>query len=267
MNIEQLLNDEIKNRNSSTEISEDKPDPLLIAREQNHDLAILTCALFSYGNAKQIVKFLKKLPFHLIDRPVNEKNIRDSLEDLKYRFQSNEDIVQWFLLLQKIRQKEKEIQQHTNALNNSHKPKESFLKNKMMEFYQEDHNIVNVIQKTIFLLHSLIDYESRGLNFLIGSNKPTNSPLKRWNMFLRWMVRKDNIDLGYWENDFKTSDLVMPLDTHTFNLGKKFKLISRKSYDLKAAIELTNSLKKFDENDPLKYDFALYRIGQERLSI
>jgi len=53
-----------------------------------------------------------------------------------------------------------------------------------------------------------------------------------------------------------------PLDTHTFNLGKKFNLIKSKTYNLKAAIELTNSLKIFDNKDPVKYDFALYRLGQ-----
>jgi len=55
------------------------------------------------------------------------------------------------------------------------------------------------------------------------------------------------------------------LDTHTFNVGKKLGLIDRKSYDFQAVLELTQSLKDIDENDPVKYDFALYRLGQERL--
>lgn len=60
------------------------------------------------------------------------------------------------------------------------------------------------------------------------------------------------------------SELILPLDTHTFALCKKLKIIQRQSYDLKAAIEATEFLKKLDPHDPIKYDFALYRLGQER---
>ena len=55
----------------------------------------------------------------------------------------------------------------------------------------------------------------------------------------------------------------MPLDTHTFKVGQKLGLIERKVYDFKAVLELTEALKKFDKFDPVKYDFALYRLGQE----
>ena len=83
-------------------------------------------------------------------------------------------------------------------------------------------------------------------------------------MFLRWMVRKDNIDMGLWSGVDKR-DLIMPLDTHTFNVSKRLGLLKRKTYDLASAIELTETLKGFDESDPLKYDFALYRLGQEKI--
>ncbi|RLD41699.1 MAG: TIGR02757 family protein, partial [Bacteroidetes bacterium] len=88
--------------------------------------------------------------------------------------------------------------------------------------------------------------------------------LKRWMMFLRWMVREDNIDMGLWSR-VDRKDLIMPLDTHTFNVGLRLGLLKRKTYDLQAAIELTDTLKGFDENDPLKYDFAIYRLGQEKI--
>jgi uncharacterized protein (TIGR02757 family) len=80
------------------------------------------------------------------------------------------------------------------------------------------------------------------------------------------MVRDDNIDMGLW-SEIDRSDLIIPLDTHTFNVSKKLGLLQRKTYDLEAAIELTDNLKKFDKSDPLKYDFALYRIGQEKIEI
>ncbi len=88
--------------------------------------------------------------------------------------------------------------------------------------------------------------------------------LKRWMMWLRWMVREDNIDMGLFFGIDK-ADLIMPLDTHTFSVGLKLGLLKRKTYDLQAAIELTDTLKTFDKTDPLKYDFALYRLGQEKI--
>jgi uncharacterized protein (TIGR02757 family) len=56
----------------------------------------------------------------------------------------------------------------------------------------------------------------------------------------------------------------MPLDVHTFNVSKKLTLLSRKTYDFKAVLELTQTLREFDINDPVKYDFAIYRLGQSK---
>ena len=81
-------------------------------------------------------------------------------------------------------------------------------------------------------------------------------------MFLRWMVRNDNLDMGLWTKVDK-KDLILPLDTHTFKVSQKLGLLDRKSYDLKSAIIITQELKKLDPQDPIKYDFAIYRLGQE----
>lgn len=111
---------------------------------------------------------------------------------------------------------------------------------------------------------------SHGLDFLIGRESnfsPAGSPLKRWNMFLRWMVRRDCIDLGRWEGAVSAADLILPLDTHTFNVSRKLGLLRRKSYDLGAALEITKNLATLCPSDPVKYDFAIYRIGQERLDL
>ena len=83
-------------------------------------------------------------------------------------------------------------------------------------------------------------------------------------MFLRWMVRDDNLDLGLWKGINK-KDLILPLDTHTFKVSQKLGLLDRQSYDLKSALLITEKLKEFDEFDPIKYDFSLYRIGQEKM--
>ena len=84
---------------------------------------------------------------------------------------------------------------------------------------------------------------------------------KRLNMFLRWMVRgNDGIDFGLWQ-DIPVSALMMPLDVHTGNVSRKLKLLARKANDWKAVEELTANLRKFDPDDPVKYDFALFGLG------
>jgi uncharacterized protein (TIGR02757 family) len=135
--------------------------------------------------------------------------------------------------------------------------------------YSKNRSTIEGINEVIKALGELYPYESMGYNFLISQvtlKTKGAGALKRWMMYLRWMVREDSIDMGLWSGVDK-SDLIIPLDTHTFNVSKKMGLLSRKSYDLQAAIELTAKLREFDKEDPLKYDFALYRIGQEKLWI
>jgi len=88
------------------------------------------------------------------------------------------------------------------------------------------------------------------------------SACKRLNMMLRWFVREDakGVDFGIWKN-IKTSQLVCPLDVHVERQARILGLIDRKQSDWKAAIELTENLKKIDPKDPVKYDFALFGIG------
>ena len=79
-------------------------------------------------------------------------------------------------------------------------------------------------------------------------------------MYLRWMVRKDGIDFGLW-NEIPTSKLIMPIDTHVARLSRYLGLSKRKSVDWKMAKEVTDALKMLDPIDPVKYDFALSRLG------
>lgn len=109
---------------------------------------------------------------------------------------------------------------------------------------------------------SLPDYPHR-------TKKHVSSPLqkstcKRLNMFLRWMVRKDDygVDFGIW-NKLKPSDLIMPCDLHVDQVARKLNLITRKQTDWQTAVELTERLREFDRLDPVKYDFALFGLGIE----
>lgn len=88
------------------------------------------------------------------------------------------------------------------------------------------------------------------------------SACKRLNMFLRWMVRKDNngVDFGIWEQ-IPMSSLICPIDLHVERAARKMMLITRKPVDWATAIELTDNLIKLDKNDPVKYDFALFGLS------
>ena len=89
-----------------------------------------------------------------------------------------------------------------------------------------------------------------------------NSACKRINMFLRWMVRKDDcgVDFGIWKK-IRTRDLICPCDVHVERTARQLGLINRKQTDWKMACELTESLKQFDREDPVKYDFALFGLS------
>ena len=109
---------------------------------------------------------------------------------------------------------------------------------------------------------SLEDYPTRTHKHV--ATPARNSSCKRLNMFLRWMVRKDNkgVDFGIWDK-IKTSQLVCPCDVHVERVARKLGLITRPKPDWQTAVELTQNLKQLDPNDPVKYDFALFGLGVE----
>ena len=101
--------------------------------------------------------------------------------------------------------------------------------------------------------------DDRVLRYLLTS--PTDgSACKRMNLYLRWMVRRTPPDLGLW-TFVDPAKLVMPLDTHVHRIATFLGLSERKSGDWKTARALTDALARFDDADPVRYDFALCRLG------
>jgi uncharacterized protein (TIGR02757 family) len=111
---------------------------------------------------------------------------------------------------------------------------------------------------------SLDDFPHRTKKHI--SSPKQKSTCKRLNMFLRWMVRADDkgVDFGIW-NTLKPKDLVCPCDVHVDRVGRLLGLINRKQTDWLTAVELTAHLKEFDPFDPVKYDFALFGLGVEKV--
>ena len=89
------------------------------------------------------------------------------------------------------------------------------------------------------------------------------SACKRLNLFLRWMVRSDRVDPGGWKG-IPASKLVIPLDIHMYRFASLLGLTERKQANLATALEVTTEFAKISPDDPVKYDFALTRLGIRR---
>ncbi len=245
-NLKELLDSELQKRDTSFELSYDKPDPLLVAKRYNDEYISLICALFAYGNAKLIVKFLDSLDFSLLDE--NEDKIKKELNSFYYRFQKPKDVIDIFITIKRLKEYDS-------------------IENIVYTGYKKEENLLDGLWSLIDSIRSLHPSNSHGFNFFF-LNRPKKirgaGTYKRYFMYFRWMVRKNSLDMGLW-NKIDKKDLIMPVDTHVFNISRKLGLLNRKSCDLQAALEITDKLKEFDPTDPVKYDFAIYRIGQEKL--
>ena len=97
------------------------------------------------------------------------------------------------------------------------------------------------------------------MRFLLPSPEQ-GSACKRMNLYLRWMVRRDSVDLGLW-SAVKPSALVIPVDVHIYNVARRARLTRYKTPGWAMARDLTARLRRFDPDDPVKYDFAFHRMG------
>ena len=123
------------------------------------------------------------------------------------------------------------------------------------------------LERAVTTLESLAHEEAARLGLEVTRSFKTflprpssGSACKRWNMFLRWMVRADDgIDLGVWS--LPASSLVLPLDTHTHRISQYVGLTARKQANWRTAVEITAALRQLDANDPVRFDFALAHLG------
>lgn len=239
-----FLEDQYQHFNAQDAISKTLLDPLLVARKFQHEKVALFCALFAYGNVRAILNFLDTCALEMLLQSCDSR--KDFVCTHKpYRFQSNAEICDVFQALWSLDSLEEIFYAGYQKRG---------IQNGILMGIQN-------LQRSIY--KRLKTPNSKGLQFLLGTlvTEQNTSPLKRWNLFLRWMVRKDCLDLGLWKSVEK-SDLLLPLDTHTFRISQRLGLLGRRSYDFRAVLEVSEALRKFDASDPIKYDFALYRIGQ-----
>jgi uncharacterized protein (TIGR02757 family) len=98
-----------------------------------------------------------------------------------------------------------------------------------------------------------------GVRYFFAS-PAAGSACKRLNLYLRWMARRDGVDLGLWRRP-DPSQLVLPLDAHTFRIARRIRLTRYRSPGWTMAVDVTRRLRQLDPADPVKYDFAFHRMG------
>lgn len=169
--------------------------------------------------------------------------------------------------------KEKDLKPFLNFKHRTFQPDDTLY---FISFFRRFYEQYNSLESAFFPDHvqsveeSLSHFHNTFFNSPLAlqrTRKHVSTPIrksscKRLNMFLRWMVRKDDrgVDFGIWDR-CDTKELKIPLDVHVFKVAHQLGLLTRDKTDWPAVIELTNNLLKFDPVDPVKYDYALFSIG------
>lgn len=222
--------------------------PHLFSKKQDIEIAGFFAAIFSWGNRTTIINKSKELLQLMNNAPHDflmhhTANDLKTLEHFKHRTFNATDLLYFiqFLRFHYSLHDSLEIA-FTKGMNKKDKTVENGLK----EFHK--------------YFFSLPDIPQRTKKHIASPEK--NSSCKRLNMYLRWMVRKDNmgVDFGIWQN-ISPAQLICPVDVHVARVSKRFNLLHRNQTDWNAALELTDYLRTFDKYDPVKYDFALFGLG------
>lgn len=225
------------------------PDPLeflyRFSNPQDREIFGLLASSLAYGKVEQILRSLSAAflqtgssPFLYLCHSSFEE-IKADFEGFRHRFTTGADIA---LLLWSAKRL---IQEHGSLY-------ECFLAG-----YDEGHETV-LPALSAFVGQLRRDACCTWCGFLPSPER--GSPCKRLNLFLRWMVREDDVDPGGWKG-ICPSKLIVPLDTHMHRIGLMLGLTKRKQADLRTAVEITEAFRALSPEDPVRYDFVLTRFG------
>jgi uncharacterized protein (TIGR02757 family) len=225
--------------------------PHLFTRKQDIEIAGLFAAIFSWGaratiinKSKSLMQLMDMAPYDFI-RHHQEKDLQRMLH-FKHRTFNPTDLLYFITFLQ-------HHYTHYESLEDAFFREETAGNNPDAKI----ENALNFFYQYFFCLE---DAPERTRKHVASPAK--NSTCKRLNMFLRWMIRKDNagVDFGIWDKA-APSELIIPVDLHVMRVANRFNLLQRKQADWLTALELTTSLRQLDPGDPVKYDFALFGLG------
>lgn len=245
--IKRLLDNRINQYNRFDFIDSDPIQiPHKFARKEDIEIAGFLTATISWGQRKSIIKNAYTLMDLMDNTPYDflleaDKSDWARLSSFVHRTFNGDDCLFFIKSLKNIYEHHGGLENIFNIGYNYEKSIYGALKHFREVFISIPHN--NHVTKHI-------------------SDVSSNSAAKRLNMFLRWMVRKDEnaVDFGLWK-EIPASALMLPLDVHTGNVARAYGLLERKQNDWKAVVEITSILQTFDAVDPIKYDYALFGIG------
>jgi len=243
------------------DITKISPDPIEFPHKfsstNDIEVSAFIASVFAFGNVSQILKTIENIlgimendPYNFVSN-YNYSKDKSLFKNVKHRFYTSEDIAAFFA-----------------GLNTIYKTYGSLNYLFLLYYFEKANNIKGALS---FFSNNLTDIviksskiSSNGIKFMFP-DPLKGSACKRQNLFLRWMIRKDEIDFGLWK-EIPTDKLVIPVDTHIAQICKKLELTKLKNVSWKMAEEITNNLKKIDSTDPVKYDFALCHIGIRKLN-
>lgn len=228
--------------------------PRRYSKAEDIEVAGFLASCFAYGKVEffrpvveRILRLAGRHPALFI-KDFSLKRDAKHIQGIRYRFHGEKDIVGLMHLLSRV------LQDHGS------------LKNLFLKHYTDDQEDIG--QALSCFSENLADAgrppgslnNGRPTALTFFPSPRTGSACKRLNLFLRWMVRSGDIDLGVWK-EIPPSKLIIPLDTHIARIARCLGLTKRTSSGWKTAKEITDSLIELDPHDPLKYDFALCHHG------
>ena len=218
-----------------------KDDPIQFPhkfkRLKDIEIAGFIASLFAYGNRKLFIKKLDEIFFKMENEPQNfvENFDPNLLKGINYRFSKDYDIIEIFNILKDLYNKD----------------------GGLSELFEYSYNSPHFLQTVVDYFYARVKNPVEQGFYHMIPNPKNNGAMKRMWMYLRWMIRDGEVDLGIW--DFmKKSELKIPLDIHVARISREMELLNRSSNDNKAVKMLTERLKEFDATDPIKYDFAMF---------
>lgn len=229
-----------------------KYDPIVVphrfTKKQDIEIAGFFAAIFAWGNRTTIIQKTTELMERMNNSPhefcidPDPERLR-SLIGFRHRTFTDTDLLYFVEFFSYHYSREASLEK---AFTRWMQPGDKDVENALNGFYR------------YFFSLEHVPYRTR--KHIASPEK--KSACKRINMFLRWMVRRDKkgVDFGIWKN-ISPSQLICPIDLHVARVAKRFNMLSRPNADWMAAVELTDYLRRFDDADPVKYDFALFTLG------
>ena len=231
------------------------PDPLVVVREfsdpRDQEIAAFFSAMFAYGKARIIVRNLRDLFHRMPDGPYafvtasHHSNDAGCLAGWRHRLHTGEDVAIMSAILGQVLRKHGSLERVFCRGLPGDAPDVGVALDAFVSFLREQGG--RRIEQRRFFRHLL-------------PSPADGSACKRMNLFLRWVVRRASPDLGLWRT-VSPSLLVLPLDTHVARICRQIGLTRRSAIDWKMALEVTRKLRRFDPADPIRYDYALSRLG------